>query len=631
MTVIVSGLESNMRKVLLVILFMFFVSTFAQKPSVQLILDVSGSMWLNLESGDTKIDAAKTVLIDFIGGLPSDSLNMGLRLYGATVSGIDPQSCTDSQLIIPVDGLDKGGLINTVQSTDPKGGTPIVYALNEAIKDFDTVANDAQKLIILVTDGAESCGEDLDAAVQAVKANGIDLQVIGFGLAEKAANTFESTGAFANAMSALELATVLQETTQEITVVPEVATQPKPPLIVQVEIEQEPIIEEDNSIVEKQSRLVSLAEYEYIITPKRYYTNLLDLEDGEIVFPDETGTQLSNGEVVRYSSNTQKDKDYNIEIEQFAAEDTTEFVSWPTGKNIIGAVFEFEEEVNISRIVLSFSRSEYAEAKLDINDRSFQVVETYDYMKNSEWRQNLEYLVNIQTDEVTISGTAYDYPFIVDEIIFIGSTEFDSNIELDYFPQAISPINYVEQGSSIIEAQNDFLDLESNEYIIQTEGYWANQGYREKYSDKTGVQLSNGKISSTQPTLSDFNNHEWVVWYSEKLSQPRLWFAFEEGVDIRKIYIRFAVNRSENYKLPKEFRFNLNIKDSTYPVTSDAYKLLGGEISDGTNGFIEFDLGRDYSGFDTSQYDYTSMLLYFDDLSEKSFLAIDEIIFVGQR
>ena len=209
-----------MRKVLLVILIVLFGSAIAQKPSVQLILDVSGSMWLNLESGDTKIDAAKTVLIDFIGGLPSDSLNMGLRLYGATVSGIDPQSCTDSQLIIPIDGLDKGGLINTVQSTDPKGGTPIVYALNEAIKDFDTVADDAQKLIILVTDGAESCGEDLDAAVQAVKAAGIDLQVIGFGLAEKAANTFESTGAFANAMSALELAAVLEETAQVIATAP---------------------------------------------------------------------------------------------------------------------------------------------------------------------------------------------------------------------------------------------------------------------------------------------------------------------------------------------------------------------------------------------------------------------------
>lgn len=220
-----------MRKVLLVILIVFFGSVIAQKPSVQLILDVSGSMWLNLESGDTKIDAAKTVLIDFIGGLPSDSLNMGLRLYGATVSGIDAGACTDSQLVIPIDGLNKGGLINTVQSTDPKGGTPIVYALSEAIKDFDAVPDDAQKLIILVTDGAESCGEDLDVAVQAVKANGIDLQVIGFGLAEKAANTFESTGAFANAMSALELATVLQETTVTITMNPTPQTPTVTPIV----------------------------------------------------------------------------------------------------------------------------------------------------------------------------------------------------------------------------------------------------------------------------------------------------------------------------------------------------------------------------------------------------------------
>lgn len=230
-----------MHKVLLVTLITVFGLAFAQKPNVQLILDVSGSMWLNLESGETKIDAAKTVLIDFIGGLPSESLNMGLRLYGATVSGIDPQACTDSQLIIPIDGLNKGGLINTVQSTDPKGGTPIVYALGEAIKDFESVPDNSQKLIILVTDGAESCGEDLDVAAKKVQESGIDLQVIGFGLSEKAATTFESVGAFANAMSALELATVLKETTQQITVVPEVKPTISTPRIEIVDIPINPI------------------------------------------------------------------------------------------------------------------------------------------------------------------------------------------------------------------------------------------------------------------------------------------------------------------------------------------------------------------------------------------------------
>ena len=211
------------------LLVIFFYSSQAQTPNVQLILDVSGSMWINLDSGETKIDAAKTVLTDFVGGLPDTGLNMGLRFYGATVSGIDAGACTDSQLAVPMNGMQKREILNAIESTDPKGGTPIVYAINEAIKDFASISNEEEKLIILVTDGAESCGEDLEPIVRKVKNSNIDLQVIGFGLPRDVAETFASVGAFENAMDALELATVLEETTQEIFVVPPTPT----PLVTQ--------------------------------------------------------------------------------------------------------------------------------------------------------------------------------------------------------------------------------------------------------------------------------------------------------------------------------------------------------------------------------------------------------------
>jgi F5/8 type C domain/von Willebrand factor type A domain len=207
------------------LLFTFFLIGFSSAQTyIQLILDASGSMYETLESGDTRIDAAKRVLTDFVGGLPDSGLNMGLRFYGATTGGLDDNACTDSQLVVGMDSIAKDAIFQAIQAVEPSGATPIVYALEQAVADFQAVPADAKQLIILVTDGEESCGGNLDAAVQAVKNQGIDLQVIGFGLDAKAEATFQSVGAFENAMDALQLATALETTTQAI--VPTVAVTP---------------------------------------------------------------------------------------------------------------------------------------------------------------------------------------------------------------------------------------------------------------------------------------------------------------------------------------------------------------------------------------------------------------------
>ncbi len=65
---------------------------------IHLVIDASGSMFEALPSGEMKIDAAKRVLTDFIGGLPETGLNVGLRIYGGTTSALDAGACTDSQL-----------------------------------------------------------------------------------------------------------------------------------------------------------------------------------------------------------------------------------------------------------------------------------------------------------------------------------------------------------------------------------------------------------------------------------------------------------------------------------------------------------------------------------------------------
>jgi Ca-activated chloride channel homolog len=149
-------------KCLLGIAVVFFLSTAQAQTYIQLVLDLSGSMYEKLESGEPKIDAARLVLTDFISSLPHDNLNVGLRVYGATTGAMDAGACEDSQLAVGMQGVDKDTLLGIVSTTNPKGATPIAYSLQQAVADFQGISAEAEKIIVLVTDGEESCGGDAE-------------------------------------------------------------------------------------------------------------------------------------------------------------------------------------------------------------------------------------------------------------------------------------------------------------------------------------------------------------------------------------------------------------------------------------------------------------------------------------
>ncbi|GHF49116.1 hypothetical protein GCM10017781_26910 [Deinococcus metalli] len=184
---------------------------------VELILDASGSMFTRLEGGQTRIAAAQAVLTDLIGRLPADpNLNVGLRLYGARTTASESGACEDSVLTLPMQGLDRATLLQTVNQTRPKGATPIAYSLTQAANDFPTGAG--RKLIVLVTDGQESCRGDLKAALAAFKSRGIevDLRIIGIDLDARAQASFAGVGTFVNARSVPELASALGTAVQAV-------------------------------------------------------------------------------------------------------------------------------------------------------------------------------------------------------------------------------------------------------------------------------------------------------------------------------------------------------------------------------------------------------------------------------
>ncbi len=197
---------------------LFTVSGVAQQTYVELILDASGSMWNKMDDDRTRIQVAKEVLKDFIQGLPEGDINVGLRIYGSEVRALEPGSCEDSKLFVPLQGVDKPSMIQNVDDATAQGSTPIAYSLRLAAQDFP--ADAGKRLIVIVTDGEESCEDGLDAVVAELQAMGIeiDLQIIGLDLNERAIESFQDVGTFVNAESAAELASALEVAVEEVIV-----------------------------------------------------------------------------------------------------------------------------------------------------------------------------------------------------------------------------------------------------------------------------------------------------------------------------------------------------------------------------------------------------------------------------
>lgn len=162
-----------------------------ERSSILLILDASGSMNRKDPSGETRLEAAKKALNNTIDSLPPN-VDVGLRVYGATVkdkNDADPskQACQDSQLIHPIEELDRAKLKEAVNGFKAVGQTPISHALVEGAKDLGDEGN---RHIILVSDGEENCVPDPCKEVEAIAGSGITLRIdaVGFAVNDKARN-----------------------------------------------------------------------------------------------------------------------------------------------------------------------------------------------------------------------------------------------------------------------------------------------------------------------------------------------------------------------------------------------------------------------------------------------------------
>lgn len=183
--------------------------------SIEIVVDASRSMWGRM-NGEPKMSVAKNILNDVSYWFPED-LDLALRAYGSR-SPSDSNDCSDSTLLVPFADQNREPIRQAIAGLRPLGQTPIAYALRQASQDFG--ARDADRAVVLVTDGLESCGGDPVWAARELRDQGIKVHVIGFGMgnakdedtASLAAIADASGGSFVTAGSAEELQFALAQT-----------------------------------------------------------------------------------------------------------------------------------------------------------------------------------------------------------------------------------------------------------------------------------------------------------------------------------------------------------------------------------------------------------------------------------
>jgi hypothetical protein len=179
--------------------------------TVAVVFDASGSM-LQRIGGERRIDIAKQAVGTLVRDVLPSSVGFSLRVFGHK----EADSCR-TDLEIPAAPLDRAAAGAKVASIEAMNlaKTPIGESLR--LTAADLAGRPPPHLIILVTDGEETCGGDAAAAIRELRSRGADVRVniVGFAIDElMLQDTFAEwarlgNGAYFNAKNGGELAASL--------------------------------------------------------------------------------------------------------------------------------------------------------------------------------------------------------------------------------------------------------------------------------------------------------------------------------------------------------------------------------------------------------------------------------------
>jgi hypothetical protein len=188
--------------------------------SIALVLDASGSMNSKLPDGTVRIDAAKAAVANLVSKLPGHT-RLSFRVYGHR-SPTREKNCQDTAVLVPFGPLssNRQAVLAMSSGIRAQGYTPITYVLKLAAKDL-AGEDAAARVVVLVSDGKETCSADPCATAKALADADAKLVVHTVGLGVDAAARYQlqciasvARGIYVGADNAAELAAALAKTAE---------------------------------------------------------------------------------------------------------------------------------------------------------------------------------------------------------------------------------------------------------------------------------------------------------------------------------------------------------------------------------------------------------------------------------
>jgi Ca-activated chloride channel family protein len=173
----------------------------------------------------TKWNAARNLLYHIADSLAElSNVQMGLRLYGHQFSEVF-SNCKDTKLEVPFGADNRKLLHKKLNAITPQGITPLALSIERGANDFPKTPG--RNIMIIITDGLESCGGDPCATAAILQKNHVLLKpfIVGMGIPVELVNeNLDCIGiyrdastpeAFEQSVSQL-LSTLLSGTTAEV-------------------------------------------------------------------------------------------------------------------------------------------------------------------------------------------------------------------------------------------------------------------------------------------------------------------------------------------------------------------------------------------------------------------------------
>ncbi|WP_176475807.1 vWA domain-containing protein [Halomonas salipaludis] len=162
------------------------VSTDPEQPAVaggvvHLIFDASGSMLRQMQGG-RRIEVARRIVQQTLDERIPAEVPVALRAYGHT----EPHSCETELLVSPSAGNHDAvrDVMADIQAIN-LARTPLADSLDAVLDDLDGY-QDQPRLVVMLTDGEETCDGDVAASVDSLIEEGVDvrLNIVGFHIDE---------------------------------------------------------------------------------------------------------------------------------------------------------------------------------------------------------------------------------------------------------------------------------------------------------------------------------------------------------------------------------------------------------------------------------------------------------------